>query len=105
MIPLQKFDQGKIDLLKRHLNRVLEYDAHTYIVGHGPLVRPEHVRRWLTYVDEILERVPPLAKSGMEWDEIQRQVPVPADMQDWWKLPDWKHRHNLMLITREFSPA
>lgn len=103
MIPLSRYDQGKVDLLRQHLARVLEYDAHTYIVGHGPLVTPAHVRRWLPYLDDLLERVPPLARAGESLDAIERAVPVPADMQDWWKLPDWKHRHNLQLLTKEFG--
>lgn len=103
MIPLSKFDPGKVELLKRHLARVLEYDADTYIVGHGPLVKPEHLRRWLTYVDDLLQRVPSLAKAGKSLDAIEREVPVPADMEDWWKLQAWKHRHNLTLIAKENS--
>jgi len=82
---------------------VLEYDADTYIVGHGPLVKPEHIRRWLAYLDDLLQRVPPLAKAGKSLDEIEREVPVPADMQDWWKLPDWKHRHNLQLLAKHYG--
>lgn len=103
MIPLSKFDQGKVDLLKQHLARVLEYDAHTYIVGHGPLVKPEHLRRWITYVDDLLARVPPLAAAGKSLDDIEKEVPVPDDMQDWWKLGVWKHRHNLQLLVKEFG--
>jgi cyclase len=103
MIPLSKYDQGKIDLLKQRLARVLEYDAHSYIVGHGPVAKPEHIRRWLTYLEDLLQRVPPLAKAGKSLDEIEREVPVPDDMQDWWKLGAWKHRHNLQLMAREFG--
>jgi cyclase len=103
MIPLVKYDRGKVDLLKQHLHRVLEYDAHTYIVGHGPLVKPEHLRRWLTYVDDLEERVPALAQTGKSLDEIEQEVPVPPDMLDWWKLSAWKHRHNLTILAKEFG--
>jgi hypothetical protein len=103
MIPLVRFDQGKIDLLKQHLERVLEYDADTYIVGHGPLVKPEHLRRWIVYVDDLLARAIPLAREGKSLDEIERAIPVPDDMMDWWKLGAWKHRHNLTLVAKEFG--
>lgn len=103
MIPLSRYDQGKIDLLKQHLARVLEYDADQYIVGHGPVARPEDIRRWLTYLDDILERGIPLAKTGASVDEMEAQIPIPADMLDWWKLATWKHRHNLTLIAKEFG--
>ena len=103
MIPLVRFDQAKIDLLKEHLARVLEYDADTYIVGHGPLVKPEDLRRWLVYLDDLLARAIPLAKEGKSVDEIEVAIPIPDDMMDWWKLGAWKHRHNLTLIAREFG--
>ena len=103
MIPLSRYDPAKIELLRKHLARVLEYDADTYIVGHGPLVKPEHVRRWLTYLDWLLETVPPLARAGQDVDQVCAAVPVPDDMQDWWKLPDWKHRHNISLLVKHFG--
>lgn len=103
MIPLVRFDQAKVDLLKQRLARVLEYDADTYIVGHGPLARPEDIRRWLAYLDDLLTRAIPLAKSGASVDEMEKQIPVPPDMMDWWKMSAWKHRHNLTLIAKEFG--
>jgi cyclase len=100
MIPLAKYDPAKVDLLKQHLQRVLEYDADTYIVGHGPLAKPEHIRRWLAYVEDLEQRVPELARAGRSLDDIEQQVPVPTDMQDWWKLSAWKHRHNLQILAK-----
>jgi glyoxylase-like metal-dependent hydrolase (beta-lactamase superfamily II) len=103
MIPLSVYDQGKIDLLKKRLARVLEYDADQYIVGHGPIAKPEHIRRWLAYLDDLLERVPPLAKAGKSEEEIAAAVPVPDGMQDWWKLGAWKHGHNLRIIAKHYG--
>jgi glyoxylase-like metal-dependent hydrolase (beta-lactamase superfamily II) len=103
MIPLAKFDPEKIDLLKQRLARVLEYDADSYIVGHGPVAKPEHIRRWLAYLDDLLARVPPLAKAGKSLEETEKEVPVPADMDDWWKLGAWKHGHNLKIIANHFA--
>lgn len=103
MIPLSSYDAQKTDLLCSYLKRVLEYDADTLIPGHGPLVRPDHIRRWLTYIDDLRDRVIPLAEAGESLDEIERRVPVPDDMEDWWKLPDWKHRHNLQLMVRHYG--
>ena len=78
--------------------RLLEYDADTLIPGHGPVLNKEHVARWLTYFDELLARVPPLARQGKSVDEIERDFPPPDDMQDWWRFVDWKHRRNLELV-------
>lgn len=104
MIPLVKFDQGKINLLKQHLRRVLEYDAHRYIVGHGPVAEPENIRRWLIYLEDLLERVPPLAQAGNTPEEIAGELPVPDDMKDWFKLEAWKHAHNIRLIASHYAP-
>lgn len=103
MIPLVSYDPAKVELLKRHLGRVLEYDADRYVVGHGPVATPADVRRWLAYVEELQERVPPLARQGRSLDEIEAAVPVPADMADWWKLAAWKHRHNLAILSKYYS--
>jgi glyoxylase-like metal-dependent hydrolase (beta-lactamase superfamily II) len=104
MIPLSKYDQFKVDLLKKRLQRVLEYDAHTYIVGHGPLAEPHHIRRWLTYLEDLLEQVPPLAQAGNTAEEIAEEIRVPDDMKDWWKLEAWKHAHNIRIITQHHAP-
>jgi cyclase len=98
MIPLAKYDPDRVALLRRHLGRVLEYEADQYIVGHGPVARPEHLRRWLQYRDQLQEQVPPLARAGRSEAELAAAVPVPEDMRDWWKLEAWKHAHNLRLL-------
>jgi cyclase len=98
MIPLQRMEAGKIQRLKQVLNRVLEYDAHTLIPGHGPVLKPDHIRRWLAYFDDLLERVPPLVRAGKSPDEIEAEIPPPDDMRDWWRFIDWKHGRNLKMV-------
>lgn len=98
MIPLATVDDVKIARLKQVLHRVLEYDADLLICGHGPVLKPAHIRRWLTYFDELLEQVPPLARAGRSVDEIEADLEPPADMSYWWRFVDWKHRRNLELV-------
>jgi glyoxylase-like metal-dependent hydrolase (beta-lactamase superfamily II) len=98
MIPLQRLEPEKITRLHEVLNRVLQYDAQAVVCGHGPVLRLEHVRRWLTYFDDLLARVPPLARAGKSVDEIEREIPPPPDMADWWRFVDWKHRRNLEMV-------
>lgn len=105
MIPLSKFDPQKVNLLKQHLRRVLEYDADRYIVGHGPIAEPEHIERWLTYLEDLLLRVPPLAQAGNSAEDIEAELPVPSDMEDWWKLKAWKHSHNIRILTAYYGPG
>jgi hypothetical protein len=68
------------------------------IPGHGPLLTQDHIRRWLAYFDDLLERVPKLARQTKSIDEVEAAIPVPDDMRDWWRLPDWKHRRNLEIV-------
>lgn len=98
MIPLAQMEPAKVTRLKEVLNRVLEYDAHTLIPGHGPVLTPAEIRRWLAYFDELLERVPPLARGGKSVDQIEKEFPPPADMASWWRFVDWKHRRNLEMV-------
>ena len=58
------------------------------------MLEPERYDRWLAYFDELLERVPPLARRGKSVDQIEKEFPPPADMANWWRFVDWKHRRN-----------
>src|SRR5947209_1326451 len=81
MIPLARMEPQKVARLKEVLNRVLEYDAHTLIPGHGPVLTPAEIRRWLAYFEELLERVPPLARAGKSVDAVEKELPAPDAMQ------------------------
>ncbi len=88
--------------LKEVLNAVLEHDADAVICGHGPVCTLDHIRRFLSYFDEMLDAVPPLVASGKSLEEIEAQIPPPADMSDWWRFTDWKHKKNIELIAENF---
>jgi glyoxylase-like metal-dependent hydrolase (beta-lactamase superfamily II) len=98
MLPLLKLEWEKVPRMKQVLNRVLEYDAQTLLCGHGPILQPTHIRRWLAYFDELLERVPKMVKEGRSLAEIEDAFPPPEDMRDWWRFVDWKHARNLKLV-------
>lgn len=100
MIPMMQVEQPKVKRLHDVLGRVLEYDADTLLCGHGPVLQPAHIRRWLAYFDDLLERVPPMVKAGKSMAEIEDAVPPPEDMRDWWRFVDWKHRRNLELVAK-----
>jgi glyoxylase-like metal-dependent hydrolase (beta-lactamase superfamily II) len=98
MIPLGQMDWGKVPRLRQVLARVLEYDADVLIPGHGPLLTRDHIRRWLTYFEDLASRVPARAAAGATAEQIQREIPPPTDMADWWKLADWKHARNIQML-------
>ena len=87
--------------MREVLDRVLEYDAQAVICGHGPVCTLEHIRRFVTYFNETLERVPALAKEGKSAEEIAALVPPPADMEDWWRFTAWKHAKNIEMILED----
>jgi glyoxylase-like metal-dependent hydrolase (beta-lactamase superfamily II) len=88
----------KVERLREVLNRVLEYDANALICGHGPTLTLDHIRRFLSYFEQMLQEVPPLLAQGKSVEEIERQVPPPEDMHDWWRFVAWKHKKNIELI-------
>jgi hypothetical protein len=100
LIPVQTVDDPMVSRIHEVLGEVVRYDADVLIPGHGPLLAPAHIRRWLAYFDDLLERVPPLARQGKSPGEMQAAIPVPDDMQDWWRLADWKHARNLEIVAR-----
>jgi cyclase len=88
----------KSDRTRQALERILTYDADVIVCGHGPTLTMNHIRRYRDYFNELWETVPRLAKEGKSVEEIQAAIPVPNDMQDWWRLPDWKHNRNIERI-------
>jgi glyoxylase-like metal-dependent hydrolase (beta-lactamase superfamily II) len=88
----------KVERLREVLNRVLEYDADALICGHGPTLTLDHIRRFLSYFEQMLQQVPPLLAQGKSVEEIEQQVPPPEDMHDWWRFVAWKHKKNIELI-------
>jgi len=54
--------------------------------------RLEDDPRFCDYFEEMLAAVPPRVRNGQSTEEIEREVPPPADMRDWWRFVDWKHK-------------
>ena len=84
--------------LKQVLNRVLAFDADVLVCGHGPTLTPDHVRRFLSYFDQMLQDVPALVSQGKTLDEIEKLVTPPSDMEEWWRFAAWKHKKNIELL-------
>jgi len=100
LIPCRPTPQ-KIARLKEVLNHILTFKADAVICGHGPVTSLENLRQYLSYLDELLEKVPPLAQAGQSVEEIEKQVPPPDEMKDWWRFTDWKHAKNIEMIRDE----
>jgi len=103
LIPCRPTPQ-KIARLKEVLGKILGYEANAVICGHGPVTSLENLRIFLRYLDEMLEKVPPLAQAGQLVEEIEKQLPPPAEMRDWWRFTDWKHAKNIEMIAEDWKP-
>lgn len=80
------------------LDRIMTYDADVVVCGHGPTLTMNHIRRYRDYFDWLWTVVPTLVNQGKGVEEIQKEIPVPEDMKDWWRLEDWKHNRNIERI-------
>lgn len=94
---------AKVERLREVLGKVLLYDADKVICGHGPVTTISHVKQFLDYFNQMLTDVPPLLKQGLSAEEIEKQIPAPSDMHDWWRFVDWKHRKNIELIREHYN--
>jgi glyoxylase-like metal-dependent hydrolase (beta-lactamase superfamily II) len=88
----------KIARLREVLDIIDSYDVDVLICGHGPLLQPQHIKRFRSYMEEMLTRVPALLKEGKDADAIAQEIAVPDDMADWWRFAAWKHARNIALI-------
>ena len=94
----------KCDRTRAILDALLSYeDVDVVVCGHGPTLTMGHLRRYRDYFNDLWERVPALAREGRSVEEIQATIPVPEDMGDWWRLPDWKHDRNIERIVESLG--
>ncbi|HEY3411505.1 MAG TPA: MBL fold metallo-hydrolase [Armatimonadota bacterium] len=101
LIPFPAFDTGRAARLVEVLNSILEYDADTIVCGHGPVLTPEHIRRWLNYFEELRHTVSALAEKGLSLEAILAECPPPDDMRGWWRFTEWKHNQNISVLLGE----
>ena len=87
LIPLARITDERLRRLREVMERILSYDADTLVCGHGPVFTPDHVRRFLTYLDDLLARVPAMARDGLSAEAIAGAFPAPEDMSRLVALP------------------
>ena len=98
LIPFPAFDTDRADRLVDVLNAILEYDADTIVCGHGPILTPDHIQRWLVYFKDLRRTVSALAEKGLSLEGIRSECPPPADMREWWRFTEWKHNQNISVL-------
>lgn len=94
---------ARVRRLRSVLGKVLSYQADALICGHGPVLKMDQVRRFMAYLDMMLEEVPTRAAAGADLEKIAGELPPPEDMHDWWRFTDWKHSKNIELILQHYQ--
>lgn len=92
----------KVERLREVLGIIKSYDVDAIICGHGPTLDMSCIVRFEEYFEEMLEKVPPLLGQGLSVEEVEKQVPPPADMENWWRFFAWKHAKNIELIAEHY---
>ncbi|HET6383980.1 MAG TPA: MBL fold metallo-hydrolase [Armatimonadota bacterium] len=98
LFPMQRLTQPTAGRMREIIERILTYDVDTLICGHGPLLTPDHLRRWLAYFNDMLEQAPRWQEQGLDKESLLKVAPPPADMEDWWRFFAWKHARNLEMV-------
>ncbi len=89
---------AKAELLERIYERMIDFDAGAVIPGHGPLATTDHLRRWPAYFRNLVRQVADACAAGRKDAEILSDLGPPDDMQDWWRLAEWKHDRNVRIV-------
>lgn len=98
LFPLQRLTPQTVDRMRYAIERILTYDVDVLICGHGPTLTLDHMRRWLSYFNNLVEQAPAWKSAGMDGAALKETVPPPSDMEDWWRFAAWKHGRNLEQI-------
>lgn len=94
---------AKVERLREVLGIIQSYDVDAIICGHGPSLDMSCISRFESYFEEMMQKVPALAAQGLSNEEIEKQIPPPADMDNWWRFTAWKHAKNIELITEFYT--
>jgi cyclase len=74
--------EGDPSLLLDVLNRLLLFDASTFIPGHGPIGTVEDIHLMIGYVEDCLSIGKELALAGVD-DEVISKIPIPERYMGW----------------------
>jgi cyclase len=86
--------------LRDSYRRMIELGPKVVIPGHGPLCTVNELRRWVDYLDWLIEQVRREVQAGRKDEEIMQSIPPPADMHSWWRFLKWKHQDSLTKVLK-----
>ncbi|MFA4945245.1 MAG: MBL fold metallo-hydrolase [Lentisphaeria bacterium] len=82
--------------------RLLAFNPRHVVPGHGPVAGPDHLRRWLEYFAWLQCELRTLLARGVPEAALVAgdALPPPADLRDWWRFTQWKHRDSVKKVCR-----
>lgn len=86
--------------LRECYQKMIDYDARVVIPGHGPLCTTDQLRRWVDYLDWLIEQAKREVSAGRTDEEILALVLPPPDMHSWWRFLKWKHQDSLSKVLK-----
>ncbi len=94
-------DRSKLDGIIQTYEELISFGAETVVPGHGPLCTTADLRRWIEYVNQVVDAARAASGSGKTRREIRSGgIAPPEDMQHWWRFLQWKHEDTVGKITQ-----
>jgi glyoxylase-like metal-dependent hydrolase (beta-lactamase superfamily II) len=87
-LPFRDFPDAYLDDWVESLKAVERMDFDILAPGHGPLGKPEHVRLFRAYMEELRGEVTALARAGKSVDEMKQAIQM-KKYEGWTAYKDW----------------
>jgi glyoxylase-like metal-dependent hydrolase (beta-lactamase superfamily II) len=92
IVPLTRnVRRDSLDQLLGYYRELIGYDADVMVPGHGPLGDTDTLKRFVEYLNWLVDETTRRVAEGQSDDEIEAALAPPEDMQDWWRFTEWKH--------------
>jgi len=87
-LPFRDFPDAYLDEWVESLKAVERMDFDILAPGHGPLGKPEHVRLFRAYMEELRAEVTGMARAGKSVDEMKQAIQM-KKYEGWTAYKDW----------------
>jgi glyoxylase-like metal-dependent hydrolase (beta-lactamase superfamily II) len=87
-LPFRDLPDAYLDEWVESLKAVERMDFDILAPGHGPLGKPEHVRAFRAYMEELRAEVLAMARTGKTVDEMKQSIQM-KKYEGWSAYKDW----------------
>ena len=79
----------------------IKYESHWTPGPATHVTAAQELDRWVDYFMDLVDAAKTLKSRGTPQAEIERQIPPPEDMHDWWRFLQWKHADSVKKVKKE----